>query len=121
MRIEEARELAAAVRRVRPEQEIPADLIERWPGVLTGLTFSECLMAVASLALFKREIWANDILGRAQTIRRARQEPAGDIWKARLARHGGREFDGGAVCWNPAEQCEGVCKVCPRDTGEAAT
>lgn len=118
MRIEEARELAAAVQRARPKQEIPDEVVERWPGILTGLTFSECLVAVASLALVQREIWAPDIQRRALWIRGRRQEPAGEIYHAAVERHGGREFRGGAVCWDPATKCEGICRACPRGERE---
>lgn len=33
----------------------------------------------------------------------------------RLARHQGREYQGGPLCWAPEISCEGVCWVCPRN------
>ncbi|MFG2001736.1 hypothetical protein ACGFNU_21550 [Spirillospora sp. NPDC048911] len=46
--------------------------------------------------------------------------PGGDIYLAALARRDGRPFTGGAVCWNPTEACEGICRACPRprETGD---
>lgn len=41
-------------------------------------------------------------------------EPGGAIWEAEMARRGGRPYMGGAVCWNPAVSCDGVCRDCPR-------
>jgi hypothetical protein len=43
------------------------------------------------------------------------REPGGEAWTKYLAAHGGREFEGGAVCWDPRASCEGVCRVCPRE------
>lgn len=56
---------------------------------------------------------------RAEMIRCDRQEPAGDIYFARLAAHGGREYRGGPVCWDPQTRCEGVCRDCPRPLPDA--
>lgn len=48
-------------------------------------------------------------------------EPGGEIFREARVRRGGREFPGGAVCWNPAERCEGVCRECPLEqAGEAS-
>jgi hypothetical protein len=43
------------------------------------------------------------------------REPGGEIYFEALARRGGREFGGGAVCWDPAE-CEGICRECRAPT-----
>lgn len=42
----------------------------------------------------------------------------GEIWVSTLARRGGREYQGGAVCWNPDQACEGICRSCPRENGQ---
>lgn len=42
-------------------------------------------------------------------------EPGGDVHAAYLHRHNGQEFTGGAVCWDPAVRCEGICRLCPRE------
>lgn len=121
MRLEAAKDLADVVRRACPNQTISDEVVGRWPGILTGLTFSECLVAVASLAMEQREIQAPDIQRRALLIRGRRQEPSGEAWEARRRRHGGREFPGGAVCWDPAVKCEGICRECPRELAGGAS
>lgn len=40
--------------------------------------------------------------------------PGGDTWIWNLALHGGRQFAGGAVCWDPRVSCDNVCRDCPR-------
>lgn len=44
---------------------------------------------------------------------RDQHQPGGDAYLAALMRRGCREFQGGAVCWEPQERCEGVCRQCP--------
>jgi hypothetical protein len=48
------------------------------------------------------------------------REPGGEAREQYLAAHNGREFTGGAVCWDPRVKCEGVCRVCPRE-GQVAS
>lgn len=42
-------------------------------------------------------------------------EPGGKAHADYLATHGGREYTGGPVCWDPRVSCEGACRVCPRE------
>jgi hypothetical protein len=118
---EEAQELAASVRRVCPEQQINDLAVARWPVLLAGLRLSECLVAVGLLGCFKREIQPAEIRGAVEGMRRNQVEPGGAAYENNLASHGGREFEGGPVCWDPRTSCEGVCRVCPRGEKAAAS
>lgn len=117
----EIRELADEVRRVCPKQTITDEELRRWPGLLVGIRYSEALLAVAMLRFFQRHIEPEHIAKRVQVAREKLAEPFGDAWKARVERHGGREFSGGPVCWDPVVECEGICRECPRELAGGAS
>jgi hypothetical protein len=95
--IDEARELAAAVRRVCPDQEITDLAVSRWPSLLHGLRLSECLVAVGLLGCFQARIEPANIAAQVRKVRRNPVEPGGKLWADNLAAHGGQEYTGGPV------------------------
>ena len=47
-------------------------------------------------------------------LERIRATPSGKIYAAAKTRRNGREYTGGAVCWDPTAECESVYRDCPR-------
>lgn len=114
---EEIRELADEVQRVFPRQAGTDMKLERWPAILDGIRYSEALIAVAMLKYFVRWAEPEQIAARVRLTRTKLQEPSGDAWEARRARHNGEEYQGGPVCW-PPDICVGSCSACPNTAGE---
>ncbi|MFF5261314.1 hypothetical protein ACFY4C_20420 [Actinomadura viridis] len=117
----EIQDLAAEVRRVFPRQATEDLQLERWPDVLQGVRYSEALIAVAMLRYFRRWVEPEHILDQVKLTRTKVADPWGQAWEDRTARHGGQQYRGGPVCWNPQERCEGICRDCPLEAaGEAS-
>ena len=108
MTLNEAHRLLNAVSEACPRQRITADMAERWQGILHDATFDDCMKAITALAGKLDVIEQSDI---REYLRQKRAEPGGAVYREAIARRGGKEYTGGAVCWDSAN-CEGICREC---------
>lgn len=117
---QELRALADEVQRARPAQVVDDSELQEWARVLDGIRLPEALIAVAMLRQLTKRIRPERIAERVREARSHAVEPAGEAYFEALARRGGREYEGGPVCW-PPDICVGSCTTCPNQAaGEVA-
>lgn len=117
MNSEEVRTLVGKVRESFPTQEITESDIPTWQMILSEFRYAECLLAVALLRCWYDRISPERVRDRVRIKRTVAGRPAyqagGAAWQQSMAASGGREYEGGPVCWDPRVACEGVCRNCP--------
>lgn len=85
----------------------------RFPKALKGLTDSEIRILLSRTGSMRPETVPSDLADAADRLRKNRTPPTGTAYEQAFARRGGKEFEGGPVCWNPSTECDGTCLACP--------